>query len=424
QPTVTSPIPLSDSLTVRSEAAAAVGSLLLSAGMASYRVKWAMARTARALGLDSFVSLVTFTDITATATLNGRYRTRVTQPEHVGVDVDRLARTQRFVETLPPRITAAEVHARLEQITARSPLHSRAVNALAAGVACAAFSFLNNGGPVEMLCVLIAATLGQAVRRTLQLRHWNHLLITLIAGVLASSVYLGAVGVPNALGWIPAGHQSGYVAAVLFLVPGFPLITGLLDVVRSDFSAGIARLAYASLMILGAAASIWTVGLVAGAAPEIVPTTTLPFALELPLRAAATFFGVLGFAVLFNSPWRIASVAAAISLVANSLRFTLTEADVPVQLATLIATVLIGVASYGVARTAHVPRPSLSVPAVVIMIPGFTIYSAYTMMNAGQGDTAIGLTAEALQIILAAALGLALAHLATSPSWRRVVHPR
>ncbi|WP_058234824.1 threonine/serine exporter family protein [Devriesea agamarum] len=426
-PTTTHPVPaLADSLTVRSEASAAVGATLLGAGMASYRVKWAMARTAHALGLDSFHSIVTFTDITATATLDGRYRTRITQPSHSGVDVAVQWSTQRMVETLPDGVRAAEIYRQLDDIKSRPPQWSRLVNALAAGVACTGFSFLNHGGPVEMIGVFIAATIGQAFRKTLQRRVWNHVLITILAGLITSIVYLLAVGVPTALGWIGPGHESGYLAAVLFLVPGFPMITGVLDMVRQDFSAGIARLAYSVMIVLAGAASIWVVAEAAGVAGHGSPGLMLPFVWELPLRAVATFVGVFGFAVIFNSPWKIAIIASSISLVANSLRYALSENGMPLQLATLFATVLIGIASWVVARTVHVPRMSISVPAVVIMIPGFTMYKAYSMLSSGadSGVTqALVLGFDAVQVVLAAALGLALAHLATSPAWRRHENP-
>lgn len=422
-PTTTSPLGVADSLTVRSEAAAAVGSTLLAGGMASYRVKRAMSRTAHALGLDSFVAVVSFTDITATATLNGRYRTRITQPPHVGVNVDHLHRTQRLVESLPQGVSAQEVFEGLARITARGPLHSGLVNALAAGLACAAFAFLNQCGVVEMVAALIAATLGQAVRRTVQRRDWNHLLTTMIAAVVTASIYLTVIGASTALGWIGPGHLGGYMAAVLFLVPGFPLITGILDIVRSDYAAGLARLTYAAVIILGAAAAVWTVALVAGAAVAELDPLALPFAAALPLRALATFIGVLGFAIIFNSPWSIALAAAGVSLIANSLRFVLTEAAVPVQIATFAATALVGVMAYGIARLRHVPRTSLSVPAVVIMIPGYAMYGAYTLLNDGELVASVLLMQEAVQVVLAAAFGLALAHLATSPDWRKVTQP-
>lgn len=422
--TTTSPLALADSLTLRSEAASAVGAALLMGGMASYRVRWAMTRTARALGLDSFVSVVTFTDIIATATLDGRYRTRITQPSHVGVDVDRLARTQRMVEQLPARVSAAEVFASLGAIAARSPLYAPWLVALAAGAACAAFSFLNHGGIEEMLGVLPAAAAGQALRHRLLGRRWNHLLVTLVAASIAGTVYLLVIAALTASGVTTGDHQGGYLASVLFLVPGFPMITGLLDLVRSDYGAGLARLTYAVMIVAAAAAAVWTLGITAGIAPgQSAPGPQLDAVLALALRALATFVGVLGFALLFNSPLRIAMAAAIISVLANTLRLQLADVGVPLQLATLLATALVGVLAYLVARTRHVPRIAVSVPAVVIMIPGYSLYTAYSALNAGDAVGALMMAQEAVQVILAIALGLALAHLATSPTWRRVGQP-
>lgn len=423
--TATSPLGVPDSLTVRSEAAAAVGSELLASGMASYRVRAAMSRTARALDLDSFTSIVTASDITATATYGGRYRTRVTQPSHVGVDVDHLYRTQRFVDSLPESgVSAAEVYDELGRISARGPLHSPVLNALAAGLACAAFAFLNQGGIVEILAVLVSATLGQAVRRRLQRRRWNQLLITVIAAAITTVLYLLAVGAPTAAGWIESGHTAGHLSAVLFLIPGFPLITGLLDLVRGDYAAGLQRLAHASVIIVGAASVVWTVTLAAGLEAQPASSLAMPFVQLLALRALATFVGVLGFAVLFNSPWRIALAAAGVSLVANSLRFCLTESQVPDQIATLLATALVGAISYLIARAYHVPRPAISVPAVVIMIPGFAMYDGFAQLSSGDVIAGAMQLQEAVQIVIAAASGLALAHLATSPQWRQAEHPR
>jgi uncharacterized membrane protein YjjP (DUF1212 family) len=424
RPTQTTPVAVADSLTLRSEAASAVGSDLLASGMASYRVKDAMSRTAHALGLESFVSIVTFSDITATATLNGRYRTRVTQPEHVGVNVDHMHHTLRLVEALPRGASVAEVFERLAEIRRRPPVHHALVQILAAGVACGAFAFLNQGGLVEMIGALVGASAGQAVRRLMQKRDWNHFLVTILAAIVAASVYLVLVQVPTSLGWLSGNHESGYLAAVLFLVPGFPMITGILDVVRADYSAGIARLAYSVLMVTGAAAAIWAVGLIAGASNGQVPGDLgLPFAAMLPLRAVATFVGVVGFAIIFNSPWTIALAAGAVSLVANSLRYTFEQADLPLQLATFLATGVVGLLAYVIARTRHVPRTAVSVPAVVIMIPGFTLYAAYALLNSGDVSGALLMAEEGVQVIVGAALGLALAHLATSPAWRRTVQP-
>ncbi|AKK11625.1 threonine/serine exporter family protein [Corynebacterium uterequi] len=418
------PTEVGESLTIRSEAAAEVGSVLLGAGMGSYRVKWAMARCARALGLSSFVSVVSYTDIVATATMSGRYRTRITRPTHPGVNVDLFYHTVRLVETLPEKITAAELTSRLAAITARAHRYGPAANAVAAGSACSAFTFLNGGNPTDMVCVLIAATLGQALRRILLSRFWNHFLVTLLTAIATCAMYLLIQAAPGLLGHPIHGNHVGYLATTLFLVPGFPLVTGLLDLVRSDFAAGQARVTYALLMIFAAATGLWLVGFFQGGI-SYPAVWTLPGLWQVLAQAAATAVGVFGFAVLFNSPPKIAATAASVSVVCNVGRFILRDhVGVEPQVAALIATTAVGLIAYLIASRFHIPRSSISVPAVVIMIPGLTMYLSYIESNTDNVLAALEHAVEGIEVVIAIALGLALGHLATSSPWRKVVNPQ
>ena len=70
---------------------------------------------------------------------------------------------------------------------------------------------------------------------------------------------VGVTGVP---------HEAGYVSAVLFLIPGFPLVTGFLDLAKMDFSAGVARLTYAVMVLTSAALAVWALSLVVGLTPD------------------------------------------------------------------------------------------------------------------------------------------------------------
>ena len=132
----------------------------------------------------------------------------------------------------------------------------------------------------------------------------------------------GVTGVP---------HEAGYVSAVLFLIPGFPLVTGFLDLAKMDFSAGVARLTYAVMVLTSAALAVWALSLVVGPdARAGRPPRDLGAGVLLALRFVASFVGVLGFALMFNSPWRIALAAAVIGMVANVPRIYLIGAgDAP-----------------------------------------------------------------------------------------------
>src|SRR5690606_9236151 len=209
-----------------------IGRLALSAGTGSYRVKSHMTRAARALGLDRIAAHVTLTEITATPYRGPIFRTALTEARSVGINADRLAQLERFSATLPPGADLDAVDAELDRIARRPPLYCALLNALWAGIACAAFAFLNNGGLVECSAVLVAAALGQGVRRAMLHRGINQFGVTMLAAAVASVAYLVLVLALSALAGVEGGHEAGYVSAVLFLVPGFALVTGALDLAK------------------------------------------------------------------------------------------------------------------------------------------------------------------------------------------------
>ncbi|MGO1295379.1 MAG: threonine/serine exporter family protein, partial [Cellulosimicrobium funkei] len=119
-----------------------IGRLALSAGTGSYRVKSHMTRAARALGLDRIAAHVTLTEITATSYRGPIFRTELTEVRSIGINADRLAQLERFSATLPAGADLDEVDAELDRIARRPPLYGAFLNALWAGIACAAFAFL------------------------------------------------------------------------------------------------------------------------------------------------------------------------------------------------------------------------------------------------------------------------------------------
>ena len=84
-------------------------------------------------------------------------------------------------------------------------------------------------------------------------------------------------------------HESGDLSAVLFLIPGFALVTAALDLAMLDFSAGIARLVYGLMIVVSAALVVWGVS----AAVDLQPHPVEPLALDpevlLVLRLAASW---------------------------------------------------------------------------------------------------------------------------------------
>lgn len=395
-----------------------VGRLALSAGTGSYRVKSHMERVGRALGLDRVAAHVTLTEITATSTRGAIFRTEVSEVRKVGIDADRLARLETYIGGLRDGVKLEEVDRELDAIASRRPLYGAVANAASSGIACAAFAFLNNGGPIECAAVLVAAAGGQALRRALLHRGGNQFGVTMLAAAVASILYLlVALGLDAALD-LPGNHQAGYVSAVLFLVPGFALVTGALDLARLDFSAGIARLTFAIMVLMSAALAVWAVSAMAGLQPDPPqPLDLLPL-VRWTLLAVASFLGVLGFAVMFNSPLTMALGAAGVGGAANLLRLWLvSEVDLAPQAAAAAAALAVGLLTAVVAPRLRVPRVTIATPAVVIMVPGVTAYRAVYEFNAGETVLALGYVVEAGLVVVALSIGLAVARMLTDRSW-------
>ena len=328
-----------------------LGRMMLSAGAGSYRVKNSMRRTALALGLDRHEAHVTLTEITATSHRGPIFRTEVAEQRAIGVNADRLDRLASFVAGTRPELSVDEVEAELDRIEERPPLYGPAVTAGAVALACAAFAFLNNGGQLECAAVFVAAGLGQALRGLLQRRHLNQFAVTALAAAVACSLYALVVLGLERLDLADPSQEAGYISAVLFLVPGFPLVTAVLDLVRLDISAGISRVVYTAMILLSTGMSVWVIAMVAGM--ESAPAQAhVQGVLLVVLQLLASAVAAGGFALLFNTPARVALISAGIGGIANVGRLVLIHAGMAGQAATLLAAVAVGLlAAAVVART-------------------------------------------------------------------------
>lgn len=428
-----SPEPDPDELQLIRESGAVLrmGRMTLAAGTGAHRVKDSMRKVAYALGIERQEARVAFNEIAITSHRGPSFRTEVAVLGPIGVDTDRLSELERTADDLAARaqrddrrIDVEEVTAELDQVAARPPRHSAAVNALSAGVACGAFAFLSSGGPVEIVASVLGATAGQGLRRALIRRHWNHFGVTMLAATAALLVYLGLVEVLHAAGATGPSHEVGYLSAVLFLIPGFPLVTAALDIAKLDMSSGIARLVYALTILISASVAVWAVSSLVGLEPTPPDPIAMPDGVLLALRVVASFVGVAGFAVMFNSPWRMAVAAGAIAVVPNILRLTLIDHGITAQAAAAIAALLVGLLAAVVAPRLRVPRITLSVPGVLIMVPGPTAYRAVYHVASGEVVEALGYAAQAGLVVLALAVGLAVARMLTDREWGIDAPPR
>lgn len=402
----------------RTNAVLRFGRLMLAAGASSARVRDSMERVAHAVSLDRLECRVGMTDIVMAAHRGAAYRTSVAEVGRVGVDAHRITQLRRLSHRAARGdLTLPALEAELDRIEATPPLYPTLVRVLAAAAACAAFALLNNGGWQEALAVFLAVMAGQWVRILLHRRQVNEFFTVFVAAVVALIGYLAAVAVIDLVALPSSGHEAALTSAVLFLVPGFPLVTGAMDLARLDLNAGIARIVYACLVLLATGTAIWAVAAAFGSSPaETVPPMLGEPVLSV-LRLMAGFVGVLGFAVLFSTPWRIALVAAAIGSVVNVGRLLLVDQGVNAAVAAVAAGLAVGVGAFLLSSPVRAPRVALTVPSIVIMVPGAAAYRAIVATIDGDTLTAVQNGVQALFVVVGLVVGLTVARILTEREW-------
>ena len=324
-------------------------------------------------------------------------------------------------------ITVRQAHERLDLIESRKPLYSPAFAGFASAVACASFVFLLGGGPYDMIGAFVGAGLGHWLRRKLFAHHLNQFFVTFVCVALAALACTGTLRLIGLLDPIALTHDTAYIGAMLFVIPGFPLITGGLDMAKIDFPSGIQRVAYVLCIILMATLAGWGVAMIVYLNPTGFEPLGLNPWVNTGLRAVTAFLGVWGFSIMFNSPQRMCLVAATIGMITDTLRLTLVDFGVPAEAGAFIGALLAGLLAAGWRTAVHngllpphlgYPRICLTVPSIVIMVPGLYMYRA--MFYLGQFDTlhALDWAFRAFMVIICLPIGLAMARVITDKSWR------
>lgn len=401
----------------RTDAVLRLGALLLGAGASAARVRDSMEHAAQAVGIDELHTRIGMNDIVATSSRGQIFRTRVAAIRRPMIDADRLTELKRLTARLAPETPASTLQSELDDIEARPRRYPHAIRVLSAGLACAAFSLLNNGGWQEFVAVGIAAGAGQFLRMHLGRIRTNEFLVVFTSAVTALLVYLGIAALLAAFG-LPGGqHDAALTSAVLYLVPGFPLVTGALDLARLDLNAGIARTVYATLILLATGTAVWGVASIVHATVSQTATPLFDEPLLSIVRLLAGFVGVLGFAVLFDTPPAIALVAASLGAVANVGRLALVDAGTTPPLAAAAAALAVGLGAFLFSARLRAARVTLTVPAVLIMVPGAAAYRAITGVIGGDTLSAIESGFTAVFVVVALSVGLTVARVLTEREW-------
>ena len=189
---------------------------------------------------------------------------------------------------------------------------------------------------------------------------------------LACFAYAGMLKLGEILFGISVQHEAGYICAMLFIIPGFPFITSGIDLAKLDMRSGMERLTVCFDRYSGSN----YVSMDHGTDPafetcRFYKTFTVNRASGSYSGFLQAFCGVFGFSIMFNSPVRLAVAAAGIGAVANTLRLELVDlANIPPAAAAFIGALTAGLLASLLKNKVGYPRISVTVPSIVIMVPG------------------------------------------------------
>lgn len=399
-----------------------VGLIMLSCGTGAWRVRTSMNRLSKELGVTCTVD-VGLMSIVFNCFDGNDCISQSLSIANTGVNTSKLYRMEQFVDHFPEEeahMTGEDIHKRLDEIEEIHALYSPAKLGLAAALACCGFTFLLGGGPVEMALAFIAAGIGNLIRTKLIKHHYTLFLNIAVSVSAACFTYAVFLKLAELVFHIPEFHEAGYICSMLFIIPGFPFITSGIDLAKLDLRSGLERLTYAIIIVMVATLFAWIMAFTSasgtgqfyGTASKCCCPSDFPCDCKL-LRSIRFLDHVQQFS--FDGR----ATAAFIGAIANTLRLELVDfTHMPPAAAAFIGALTAGLLASFIKKSNGYPRISLTVPSIVIMVPGLYLYRAIYNFGIMSLTDAVSWFTSAIMIIVMLPLGLIFARILTDRTFR------
>lgn len=394
------------------------GRITLATGLDTGRVMDLMRLVAKSLDCDALSIAVAYPQITITVQRGHIYRTKVSPAITPGVNSDRAVELWQLMRTMRDHMTPDEINEALDRIEKKPHFYSHNVLPVFVAIACCCYGVLNNMGWYEIFGTFVAAGIGHRLRLFLNHKHVNHMAAVTAAAATSGFVYLAYLLLTRDLPGVALDRAViGFIASVLYLVPGYPIVSGSLDLGRLDFDSGINRLAYAGLVLLSAGIGIWVVSMFSPMDPTPVPRFVMPDWQILSIKGFVSFLGVFCFSMLFNGSLRLCVASGAVALVTNVLRLVLAEYYMPAHAAAAVACFVVGLLAWLISKYSQWPSIVMAVPATLVMIPGAASYRALLYLNQNDMTNMLKYGVSAVLTIIGISVGLLAARIVTDKRW-------
>jgi uncharacterized membrane protein YjjP (DUF1212 family) len=375
-----------------------LGRILLENGSDTEQVQLSVVRFAKAFGADGNL-LVTYEAVLITLAAGGQIRTKIGhRVPGMGVGMTAIEAANHLVDDASAgRLRLDEAQAALDAIEHGVSTYPAWLVAAGLGVTAGCLSRLFGGDLTACLSALLAGAAGTWVRTQLGRRHVNPVVTAFVVALLSGVI--GGVAVKLAVSGTPA---LPLIAPAMILVPGVPLINGILDMMRNHVTIGMSRLGFAALIVLAVALGLFSATQLTNVVVLVnSPTSTIGVAEDALFSALAAG----GFALLFNVPTRMAWACCVCGVASHSLRTLLYHCGVDLIAGTLIGALVVGFLAQGLARRFRAPAVALAFPGVVAMVPGsYAFRAVFGILQIAQGVATPATVTETLSLLATAGL--------------------
>jgi len=227
-----------------------VAQLLLAYGADSDLVEEISQRLGTALGLVSVEISISSNSLVLTSLVHGRCTTTTRRIREHGINMAVVCELQRICLLTEKGVYGLQqVRKRVARITPKTYPAKYVIPMI--GLSCASFCHLFGGDLAACLMTFMASAIGMFVRLSIAKHHFNLLLNYSITAFVTTLI--AQTGFQFDITDTP---KLPMAASVLMLVPGFPMINAISDMVKGHLNVGISRWGHASLLTLASVIGI------------------------------------------------------------------------------------------------------------------------------------------------------------------------
>lgn len=361
-----------------------IGEMMITSGAHTARIIRNLERIAKGLGYHCELVL-TYTGIVISVYKENKLKahTLARTVKAKGLNFETISEISILSwDVLENKISISEIKSILKKIKEKK-VYSNLQLYILAPFASVALCMLFDGDWLQSLIVYISTLCGYFARRTLMLKHHNHIFAFFI-GATISTLIIHFSGI-----FFNIQVKEALVVSVLYLIPGAVMINSFIDYLEGYFESGTARFIYSLMIVLMIAFGFFTSAMI----------FNLPFMnklnlfdlsqLQTSVRAAFVPLGLgietsklmfggitsLGFALMFNTPKRALWTVFLLGAVGYLIKFLLfQELEMNLILSIFIASSFVGISGVYFAHRTHTPPIIFMIPAVINMIPGLISY--------------------------------------------------